>query len=132
MEDFTGLGLPDLRAGLIRTPLSPRQTLLDDPLRALRAVRFAARLGFHMVDDLCSALSSPEIEAALLTKISRERVGTELQGPRLLPSLLPVHSLSQPRLSSFRSTILSPYSRSVPFDLEGIVGSRIHVRSGGG
>jgi tRNA nucleotidyltransferase/poly(A) polymerase len=42
VEDFTGQGLPDLRAGLCRTPLPPLATLTDDPLRALRAVRSAS------------------------------------------------------------------------------------------
>ena len=45
IEDFTGRGWEDLRAGLLRTPLEPRVTLLDDPLRALRGVRFASRYG---------------------------------------------------------------------------------------
>jgi hypothetical protein len=45
---LTGLrvGLDDLEAGLVRTPLEPVQTLTDDPLRGLRAIRFAARFGF--------------------------------------------------------------------------------------
>ncbi|KAK0629926.1 hypothetical protein B0T17DRAFT_203988 [Bombardia bombarda] len=45
VEDFTG-GLPDMAARLIRTPLEPLQTFTDDPLRVLRLVRFASRLGF--------------------------------------------------------------------------------------
>jgi tRNA nucleotidyltransferase (CCA-adding enzyme) len=40
VEDFTGHGIQDLRAGLLRTPIDPVQTLRDDPLRALRAIRF--------------------------------------------------------------------------------------------
>eukprot|EP00952_Eustigmatos_sp_NYUAD-ZCMA_P010956 44673-Eustigmatos_ZCMA.PRE.1 len=43
VEDLTGRGLTDLLGeGLIRTPLPARTTFLDDPLRLLRAVRFAA------------------------------------------------------------------------------------------
>lgn len=38
----------DLRDGVIRTPLSPMVTFEDDPLRVLRAVRFAARFGFTL------------------------------------------------------------------------------------
>lgn len=68
VEDFTGLGLADLRAGLLRTPLPPRQTLLDDPLRALRGVRFAARLGFRLDDDLIRAAAQPEVRAAVLRR----------------------------------------------------------------
>ena len=45
VEDFTGMGMEDLTKGAVRTPLPPRTTFLDDPLRILRAVRFAARFG---------------------------------------------------------------------------------------
>jgi len=41
IEDYTGRGLKDLKRGYIRTPLEPRQTFLDDPLRILRTIRFA-------------------------------------------------------------------------------------------
>lgn len=41
-------GLDDLRAGIIRTPLSPMVTFQDDPLRVLRALRFASRFGFTL------------------------------------------------------------------------------------
>ena len=43
VEDWTGLGLPHLSARLVATPLAACVTLLDDPLRLLRAVRFATR-----------------------------------------------------------------------------------------
>jgi tRNA nucleotidyltransferase (CCA-adding enzyme) len=35
VEDFTGMGLADLQEGVVRTPLAPRTTFLDDPLRIL-------------------------------------------------------------------------------------------------
>ena len=44
VEDFTQKGLEDLSKRLIRTPLEPIQTFLDDPLRVLRCIRFATRL----------------------------------------------------------------------------------------
>ena len=43
VEDFTGRGLHDLANRVVDTPLDPLVTLKDDPLRSLRAVRFAAR-----------------------------------------------------------------------------------------
>mmetsp|Transcript_10270 Transcript_10270/g.18967 ORF Transcript_10270/g.18967 Transcript_10270/m.18967 type:complete len:635 (-) Transcript_10270:191-2095(-) len=80
IEDFTGHGLEDLRVGLIRTPLHPIETFRDDPLRALRAVRFAARFGFRLDDAIVSAAADDKIQNALAKKVSRERIGTELEG----------------------------------------------------
>ncbi|KAI0761691.1 hypothetical protein BD413DRAFT_616900 [Trametes elegans] len=78
VEDHTGKGLDDLRNGVIRTPLSPRETFTDDPLRVLRCIRFASRFGFTMVPELQEAAKDSAIQAALREKISRERVGEEL------------------------------------------------------
>ncbi|KDD75799.1 hypothetical protein H632_c494p1 [Helicosporidium sp. ATCC 50920] len=61
VEDFTGRGLADLRRGLIKTPLPPKETFLDDPLRVLRALRFGARLGFDLDDDLLVAAADEEV-----------------------------------------------------------------------
>ena len=80
VEDFSGRGLDDLREGVIRTPLAPSETLLDDPLRALRAVRFASRYGFALDPPLAEAASSETVRGALSSKVSRERVGQELRG----------------------------------------------------
>ena len=86
MEDFTGKGLDDLRQGVIRTPLPPRTTFLDDPLRILRAVRFASRFGFALDDAIAAAAADPEVQTKLRTKVSRERVGKEIQGMLRGPS----------------------------------------------
>ena len=48
IEDFTGKGINDLNSGIIRTPLDPNITFTDDPLRILRAIRFASRYGFQL------------------------------------------------------------------------------------
>lgn len=61
VEDLTGRGLSDLRAALIRTPLPARTTFADDPLRALRAVRFGTRLGFALDADIVDAAASDEV-----------------------------------------------------------------------
>ena len=57
VEDFTGMGLDDMKKGIIRTPLDPMSTFMDDPLRVLRAARFAARFNFEI---------TPEVKAAMM------------------------------------------------------------------
>jgi len=54
-------GVEDMKRGVISTPLSPVTTLLDDPLRALRAIRFAARLRFKIDPELEAGLRSPDV-----------------------------------------------------------------------
>lgn len=77
IEDFTNKGIEDLKAGIIRTPLPPLQTFIDDPLRILRTFRFATRFGFKIEQDILEAINA-EVKLALKTKISRERIRTEL------------------------------------------------------
>lgn len=78
VEDFVG-GLKDMDAKVIRTPLEPFQTFMDDPLRVLRLVRFASRLGFTIEPNVKEFMGNESVLKALLVKISRERVGTELE-----------------------------------------------------
>jgi tRNA nucleotidyltransferase/poly(A) polymerase len=77
-SDTTWKGLDDLRNGIIRTPLPPLETFLDDPLRVIRCVRFASRFGFEMDHDLQQAAQLERIQVVLAQKISRERVGEEI------------------------------------------------------
>lgn len=78
VEDFTKRGLDDMQAGIIRTPLEPYQTFKDDPLRVLRLIRFAARLGYEIEPAALEKMKDPTIHEALRLKISRERVGVEI------------------------------------------------------
>lgn len=78
VEDLTSQGLKDLKAGVIRTPLPSKETFLDDPLRVMRAVRFGARFGFELDDEVKEAASCHEVKAALGEKVSRERIGHEI------------------------------------------------------
>ncbi|KAG7382022.1 CCA tRNA nucleotidyltransferase, mitochondrial [Phytophthora pseudosyringae] len=80
VEDFTGKGVEDLKEGIIRTPREPVQTFLDDPLRVLRALRFACEFGFTLDPPLESAvLGQREIVGAMRRKVSRERIGIEVR-----------------------------------------------------
>jgi poly(A) polymerase len=116
MLDLTGTGRSDLRAGLIRTPREPCVTFFDDPLRMLRAIRFAARFDFRIDAPTWEAVIT---ESARLTPpaIAYERIREEfvkivkLPGPRLragldlllasgllarfLPEMLPMQGCTQ-------------------------------------
>ncbi|KAJ5102156.1 Protein of unknown function DUF2454 [Penicillium alfredii] len=79
LEDLTEHGLDDMKNKLIRTPLEPYQTFKDDPLRVLRLIRFASRLGYQIDPETMAAMQNADISEALKLKISKERVGTELE-----------------------------------------------------
>ena len=68
-------GIPDLDAGLIRTPLDPDITFSDDPLRMMRAIRFATQLGFRIVDETFDAITRNRERIRI---ISAERVIDEM------------------------------------------------------
>ena len=68
-------GVKDLNSGLIRTPLDPDSTFSDDPLRMLRAVRFASQLGFK-VDS--SVTDSIQRQVERIEIVSAERVTAEI------------------------------------------------------
>ncbi|MCI9607588.1 MAG: HD domain-containing protein [Muribaculaceae bacterium] len=70
---FNGLG--DMQAKIIRTPLDPDITFSDDPLRMMRAVRFATQLCFNIYPDTFEAIRR---NAARISIISRERIADEL------------------------------------------------------
>ncbi|RKK73471.1 hypothetical protein BFJ69_g9315 [Fusarium oxysporum] len=78
VADFTRRGLDDLEAGIMRTPLEPRQTFLDGPLRVLRLIRIGSKLGFTLDPEALSCIKEHEIHVALDEKVSRERVGIEV------------------------------------------------------
>ena len=67
-------GEADLRAKLIRTPGSPEHSFSDDPLRMMRAARFASQLGFHVVADVVIAMTEM---ANRLEIVSAERIRDE-------------------------------------------------------
>ncbi len=73
IDPFTGL--EDLEKGILQTPLNPDITFSDDPLRMLRAIRFATQLNFTIADDTFEAIKR---NAHRIEIISQERITTEL------------------------------------------------------
>ncbi|NQW27879.1 MAG: HD domain-containing protein [Flammeovirgaceae bacterium] len=68
-------GLTDLGKRIIRTPLEPNITFSDDPLRMMRAIRFASQLNFDIQEDSFEAIQAM---ANRITIISQERITSEL------------------------------------------------------
>ncbi len=68
-------GVEDIKGRIIRTPLEPLKTFSDDPLRMIRAARFASQLGFD-IDP--STLTAAKEMADRITIISQERITNEL------------------------------------------------------
>ena len=78
VHDRLGRGRADLDARILRTPVDPRETFSDDPLRMLRAIRFAAQLGFELAPELLPAMR--ELRGRLASPVvSAERVADELR-----------------------------------------------------
>ena len=73
VDPYDGVG--DLDLQFIRTPLDPDITFSDDPLRMMRAIRFATQLGFTIYDDTFDAITR---NASRIEIISRERIADEL------------------------------------------------------
>ncbi len=74
--DITEMGLTDLRAGVLRTPLPPRETFAEDPLRMYRAARFVAQLGFAPAPGTIEAMRAQAERTSIL---SVERITDELR-----------------------------------------------------
>ena len=75
-------GMDDLEDRIIRTPCDPDVTFSDDPLRMMRAVRFAAQLGFDIDPDTFDAIVRNRERIRI---VSRERIAAELNKIVLAP-----------------------------------------------
>ncbi|MFN0014808.1 MAG: CCA tRNA nucleotidyltransferase [Saprospiraceae bacterium] len=69
-------GLEHLERKILRTPLEPGKTFSDDPLRMLRAIRFANQLGFYIEKNTLAGISENKQRIHI---ISKERIATELE-----------------------------------------------------
>lgn len=86
-EDFGNLsdpfnGIQDLQDGIIKTPLEPDTTYSDDPLRMLRAIRFASQLSFTIVPESLESISKNNQRIKIL---SQERINEEINKILLSP-----------------------------------------------
>ncbi|MBK9423410.1 MAG: HD domain-containing protein [Bacteroidetes bacterium] len=77
-------GVVDLNAGIIRTPLEPAITYSDDPLRMMRAIRFASQLNFKIEPNSLSAITENRERIKI---VSKERITDELN--KILMSPVP-------------------------------------------
>ena len=73
IDPFDGIG--DLEHCIIRTPLDPDITFSDDPLRMMRAIRFATQLGFNLEPETFDAIERNKQRIEIIT---RERIAEEL------------------------------------------------------
>ena len=73
LDPFDGIG--DLERCIIRTPLDPDITFSDDPLRMMRAIRFASQLGFNLDGETFDAIERNKERIGIITK---ERIAEEL------------------------------------------------------
>jgi poly(A) polymerase len=76
-------GLRDLAGRVLRTPGAPEDSFDDDPLRMLRAARFASQLGFRVADEVVAAMKAM---AERLRIVSAERIAAELNKLLLSPA----------------------------------------------
>lgn len=98
-------GIRDLDAGIIRTPLDPDITFSDDPLRMMRAIRFASQLGYRIADDTFDAITR---NAARIGIVSAERITTELN--KIVLSPIPSVGFKLLQKSGLMALILPEFS----------------------
>ena len=91
-------GLEDLGKKVLRTPMDPKITMMDDPLRILRALRFSITKGFSIDPTIWEAMRQPEILDKLRVTVSAERIREEVMKmmkhdtPETVKLLMKVHT----------------------------------------
>jgi len=107
-------GMDDLDDCIIRTPCEPERTFSDDPLRMMRAVRFASQLGFDIDDSTFDGICS---QAERINIISRERISVELN--KILASPVPSIGLTLMRTSGLLRYVLPELDRMAGIERRG-------------
>ena len=78
VEDLTGMGLSDLKKGIIRTPRDAKVLFLEDPLRIARTLKFAARFRYQIDKNILEAVADPVVYQVMKAKVSREKISKEV------------------------------------------------------
>ncbi len=107
-------GMYDLEDCIIRTPCEPCQTFSDDPLRMMRAVRFASQLGFDIDDETYEGICH-EVERIAI--ISKERISTELM--KIMASPAPSIGLTLMRNTGLLKHVLPELDRMAGVERRG-------------
>ena len=107
-------GMEDLEDCIIRTPCEPDKTFSDDPLRMMRAVRFASQLGFDIDDETFDGICR---QAERINIITKERIAVELN--KILASPVPSIGLTLMRTSGLLKYILPELDRMAGVERRG-------------
>ncbi len=107
-------GMYDLEDCIIRTPCEPEKTFSDDPLRMMRAVRFASQLGFDIEDETYDGICRQADRIAIITK---ERISVELN--KIMASPVPSIGLSLMRSTGLLRHVLPELDRMAGVERRG-------------
>jgi len=71
-------GINDLKSKILKTPTNPKVTMMDDPLRILRALRFSLTKDLEIDGEIMEAMKQPDILSKLKQTVSQERIRVEI------------------------------------------------------
>ncbi|MBP3433153.1 MAG: HD domain-containing protein [Alistipes sp.] len=107
-------GMYDLEDCIIRTPCDPEKTFSDDPLRMMRAVRFASQLGFDIDDETFEGIIAQAHRIEIITK---ERISVEMS--KIMASPVPSIGLTLMRTSGLLKYVLPELDRMAGVERRG-------------
>ena len=107
-------GMYDLEDCIIRTPCDPEKTFSDDPLRMMRAVRFASQLGFDIDDETFEGIIAQAHRIEIITK---ERISVELS--KIMASPVPSIGLTLMRSAGLLKYVLPELDRMAGVERRG-------------